>query len=131
MINQTPDVVWPEEYEKKLKQVEKAKAALSKAEKALEEVKKRAAIKCARCGVSHAIARQEYIQTYWYVRPYGCTEGDYWNDGEAQWECPDCKFLNRFDDRKDKYTTLPNSFYRPELVALRSFFKKIVEKHDD
>ena len=47
------------------------------------------------CGRLSAIHTIEYIRTHWYVRPYSCTGGDYWNEGEGQFICPKCGYRNR------------------------------------
>lgn len=46
---------------------------------------------CKECLVHYRIKDSVYIQTHWYTRPSGCTEGDYWNEGEGLSECPKCK----------------------------------------
>lgn len=52
------------------------------------------------CGKKHRIKDLDLLVTHWYVQPYGCTDGDYWNEGEFQFVCPKTKVINRllFDD---------------------------------
>ena len=69
------------------------------------------------CGAKLPISDLEYIQTHWYTGPTGCSEGDYWNEGEGQFVCPVCGKLNRLCDR-------------PEVVALKTSFKSIKDIHD-
>lgn len=121
-MNQTPSLEWPECYRSALLAVEDAQRDLAAKLSTLAEHKKLARIICAKCSAAHGIATQEYIQTFWYTPPHGCTGGDYWNAGEANWCCPSCGFTNRFDDKKDKYSTMENPFYRPEIVALKQYF---------
>lgn len=47
------------------------------------------------CGKEHIIRDCEAYQTHWYTPPRGCTEGDYWNEGELQIVCPDTGHRNR------------------------------------
>jgi len=56
---------------------------------------RRVSVKCHECGATHAIGALTYIQTHWYVRPSGCTDGDYYNNGEGKWDCPACGLVNR------------------------------------
>lgn len=84
--------------------VDRARAALAKAETNLGDVRKRRKIGCS-CGKKHAIGTLELLITHWYVSPYGCTDGDYWNEGEWQFVCPSSGARNRlmFDDYSVKY----------------------------
>ena len=130
MKPQTPDVCWHPLYARAAKRVEACENALAKARQALDGVRQKSEIRCCSCSECYPITTQTYIQTHWYTSPRGCTGGDYWNLGEAQWKCPKCGFVNRFDDRKDKYVSMPNEFYRPELVALKQFFKEVVNVYE-
>ena len=69
------------------------------------------------CGATLPISDLEYIQTYWYTGPTGCSEGDYWKEGEGQFVCPECGKLNRLYDR-------------PEVAALKTSFKSIKDIHE-
>ena len=75
------------------------------------------------CGKKTQIRNVILIQTYWYTHPYGCTGGDYWSEGELQFDCPKCGKRNRIgvcnDDEKEKWE------------ALKHLFKKIVTSHDE
>lgn len=53
-----------------------------------------------------------YIQTHWYTEPYSCAGGDYWNEGEGQFNCPKCGVLNRL-------------YERPEVEKMKYIFKEI------
>lgn len=127
MQKQVPEVVWPVGYTTAVRSVERARAALEKAQTALDAVRKNAAIRCAKCEAIHPIAEQTYIQTHWYTSPYGCNGGDYWNLGEGQWICPSCGFYNRFEDCTERACKL---FYKPEIVALKKFFAKVEDRFD-
>jgi hypothetical protein len=69
------------------------------------------------CGKRTRVRDLVYIQTHWYIHPYGCTEGDYWNKGEGQFDCPKCGNRNRL-------------YNRPEVEALRRFFVSIEKVYD-
>ncbi len=69
------------------------------------------------CGKCTQIGKLTYIQTYWYVEPYSCTGGDYWRQGEGQFECTKCGYLNRL-------------YKRPEVEKLKHHFKEIVKRCD-
>ena len=69
------------------------------------------------CGKKTKIKDLSYIQTHYYVPPSGCTDGAFWAEGDGQFVCPKCDHVNRLYDR-------------PELRALRSYFKEIISKHD-
>jgi len=125
MRSQTPDIVYAEGRSEALVELERIQAMLSTAKANLELIDARSSIKCCSCSATHLIATQEYIQTHWYTSSHGCTGGDYWNTGEGNWRCPSCGFLNRFDAEKDKYATIPNSFYRPEIVSLKNKFGRV------
>ena len=43
----------------------------------------------------HKIKDCVAIQTHWYTEPSGCTEGDYWNQGEINIICPETNHRNR------------------------------------
>lgn len=68
------------------------------------------------CDKASRIGELEFIQSRWYVRPYGCSEGDYWKEGEGQWECVHCGHLNRIFD--------------PDIMALKYLFKSHIVKDD-
>ena len=67
------------------------------------------------CSRAFAVGELEYIQTLGYVRPSGCTDGDYWVDSQAEWECPVCRHRNRLYDK-------------PDVVALKCLFKSVREE---
>jgi hypothetical protein len=85
-------------------EVRRARKALAKAERDLGGERARRRILCS-CGKYHAINSLELIVTHFYVDPYGCTDGDYWVEGEWQFLCPRSGMRNRlmFDDYKVKW----------------------------
>lgn len=67
------------------------------------------------CGSMLRVADTDFIQTYWYESPHGCTGGDNWWPGEGVAVCGHCGKRNR----------LYNS---PELMALKPYFKSVTRE---
>lgn len=61
------------------------------------------------CGAEFPINEITYIATHWYTRPSGCTDGDYWTEGEGMFICPSCAHRNRLFDR-EHYQKLKGRF---------------------
>ena len=87
-----------------LAKVKAAQKALDKAQAGLRAERASRLILCS-CGKRHRINSLTLIVTHWYVEPHGCTGGDYWREGEWQFECPATKLRNRlmFNDWKVEY----------------------------
>lgn len=95
-------------------EVEKAKKVIASRAQARDEQIRNSLLEC-KCGSLFKIDTIEYIQTHYYVTPYSCTGGDYWNQDEGQWKCPTCNFTNRLiGEAKD-------------IVKLKYHFKSIKE----
>jgi len=122
---QSPDVIYHADREKAAKNVQAAQAALDKRKSLLAQVDAKSSIVCCACHSVFPISTQVYIQTHWYTRPHGCNGGDYWNEGEGNWKCPDCGFKNRFDSKAGGWMG------RPELVALKGKFAFVRECYCD
>jgi rubrerythrin len=86
-------------------------------EKKIEGEQSKILIDCTSCHAQHAIGDLVYIQTHWYVHPYSCTGGDYWNEGEGNFKCPACNAINRL-------------YNREEYQKLKHRFKEIVKTHE-
>jgi hypothetical protein len=69
------------------------------------------------CGALHPIKDLTYIQTHWYVSPYGCTGGGYWNEGEGAFVCPTCGHRNRL-------------YASPAVEKLKPYFKTVEKEYD-
>lgn len=95
----------------KQKQVEKIQQSIN-------ELLKKTQVTCKGCGVTHEINQLTYIQSHWYVHPYSCTGGDYWNQGEGGWRCPLCRTHHRL-------------YKNPEIEALKRFFKDVENEYKD
>jgi len=85
-------------------------AVLRSQEKTLLERKK---IKCPRCGTYHTISKTVLFQEHFYVRPHGCTGGDYWNDAEIGFVCTKC----------DNFIT---DYHNPKIKELKHLFENII-----
>lgn len=81
-----------------------------------DDLKKQTVLTCPNCDEDEQIQNLTYIQTHWYTPPRGCTEGDYWNEGEGQYECPHCKNRLRL-------------YKAPHIEAMKKLFKEIVKEH--
>jgi len=103
----------------KLEQVEQE---ISKLQKERTNLLRQTVAKCSHCGKGTTIAKLTFIQTKWYVPPRGCSEGDYWEDDEGQWQCPHCEHIVRLID--------PNPQAKL-LVERKHYFKDIKVKHKD
>lgn len=77
----------------------KALEASAKREKELEAqvrtLRSQRTVLCASCAEEHQICTLDLIRTHWYVQPSGCTDGDYWREGEWQFICPSTSVRNR------------------------------------
>ena len=106
------------ELEKAQRKVVRAREKLEAAEDAVNTILCRTQLACYWCKAIHEIFKLIYIQEYLYVRPYGCTEGDYWRAGEGLFDCPSCGKRNRLYDR-------------PEIMSLKRLFKEIQDQRDE
>jgi hypothetical protein len=79
--------------------IERTKQRMNHLESLRDGLLKKTLITCHNCGANHEIGSIPYIQTHWYVEPYGCTGGDYYKTGEGKWDCPGCGFTNRLYDK--------------------------------
>lgn len=84
--------------------------AMTRLDNRISSAKKLIEIDCVFCKTLHKIGELTYIQTHWYTPPRGCTEGDYWNEGEGEFKCPSCGQLNRMTYRKPEFEKLKYSF---------------------
>ena len=91
---------------------------------------------CAACKSPHVIKDCHAIQTHWYVEPSGCSDGDYWNEGELQILCPTTGVRNRllFPSQRDMDWERRKQFaYSAELQFKRMYkrlFKSVTEEHE-
>jgi hypothetical protein len=68
------------------------------------------------CGKATKIGKLVFYQQHWYVKPSGCTDGDYWVEDDGHWVCPSCLHVNRmYEDKK--------------LLKLKYLFLKVEDEH--
>jgi len=69
------------------------------------------------CGKSSEIGKLTFIRLLHYVRPYGCTGGDYWqaDEKDALFVCPHCGYTNRL-------------YGEPDVLKLREYFAKTEDR---
>lgn len=75
-------------------------------------------VTCASCGKRHNIETLNYVQNYWYERPWGCTGGATWHtsDSDSGFVCT-CGIRNRL---------LPGRVHKA-----KHRFAKIVDEYGD
>lgn len=114
------------------KYAEKVQAYVQALEKADEKLKK--FIPCAKCKKRCLIANTVLYQTHWYTPPRGCTEGDYWNEGECQFVCHHCGTRNRllfeqsYDYKLHCSVSPQNDTFR---WTYRNLFKEVKDVYDE
>lgn len=100
-----------------LKEIEEWLARHHDLKETIDEMRRKAIgrkkLKCGSCGKATEIGKLTYIQTRWYVQPYSCNGGDYWKDGEGQYDCPKCGKRMRL-------------YQLPEIEALKFMFGDLV-----
>jgi len=116
-----PQLIYRSDRDTIIQAVHKAYQEYNRLLSELKDCESGAKIVCPSCNCSYLVSTQIYIQTHWYVEPHGCTEGDYWNMGEAKWKCPSCEVFWRFNSSNEAWIG------NLELVALKRRFNKVVE----
>ena len=116
--------------EKQLKKLEEEKNQIMER---IDERNSKRKIECRACESAHQIKDLELIQTQEYVKPSGCTDGDYYIDGEMQYICPKTRIINRilFDnsdvewEERKKYENNPEKQFKRMYSSL---FEEISEE---
>ncbi len=93
-------------------------------------------IRCNGCEDSHKIGDLAAIQTHWYTPPRGCTEGDYWGEGELQFICPETGIINRllfnnYDvpwEERGKYSNNPGEQFKRNYKKL---FREVKDSYGE
>lgn len=123
---------------KEVAAVERARTQLAEAHTALNEKRKRRKIACGGCTKLHAIGKLELLITHFYIQPQGCSEGDYWLEGEWQFVCPLTCARNRllFDDYNVRYEDRDKIYIAAEptfKMIYRGLFasRRDIHKDDD
>ncbi len=96
---------------------------------------KKKKIDCYGCQEAHKIGDLTAIQTHWYTPPMGCTEGDFWNEGELQFICPETGNINRllFDNQDVPYEEREDYANDPEEQFKRNYkqlFREVKDSYD-
>lgn len=82
---------------------------------------------CPKCETQHEIKDLTYICTHFYVAPSGCTDGDYWCEGEGNTFCTNCEIRIRFlchdYDENDRQLDHP-------FTKMKDCFDDIIEEHE-
>jgi hypothetical protein len=114
---------------KKISELESELTNLKQQEKQINSRKK---FLCA-CNKMHSIRECGVIQTHWYVPPRGCSEGDYYNEGELQIVCPTTGTRNRV--LFNIPYSLRDSFdYNPETKfknKYKSLFNTMIDEYEE
>lgn len=100
------------------RKIERATNRVKELNALLDDILRVTIIECGGCHTEHRICNLTYIQTHWYVQPFGCSGGDYWYEGEGQIECPNCKGILRLNKN-------------PEIVKMKRLFKDIKNEYKD
>lgn len=117
-----------ERIDSELKRLEKQKAKLSGKK---SDILRNMLVKCVNCHKQSKICEWTFVQKYWYVRPSGCTEGDYWKHDEydtCDIMCAKCSFQNYIYNHPQKTKILQIIKDNPSF-GTNNLFKKVVESH--
>lgn len=93
--------------------------SLDKVNDLIDQEMAKVQLKCRHCKRSFPVGELTHIQTHDYIPPRGCTEGDYWIEGEGEWQCPKCK--HRRTNR---------SYFDARIQELKPYFKARIEEHE-
>ena len=113
-------------------------AEVDKIDITLEKLKGNRTLLCG-CGKKHKIKELTLMRDHWYVEPYSCSAGDYYNEGEKSFLClDDPSVRNRIFDNNWKYKVsysnrdkLCNDIIEQFMREYRSNFKELIEVYDD
>lgn len=84
--------------------------------KDLLEEKKNRKVACGNCSKLMRIGALDITDVYGYIRPSGCTGGDYWTHGYYEFKCPHCKGMYRLGKMSFEYKEEDGEMYlRQEL----------------
>lgn len=114
-------------------ELQSAIKVLRVAEQAVREHRALKTIRCRACANYHAIKDMRLIVTHWYVSPYGCSGGDYWDEGEWHAVCPTTETRNRllFNDRYEDRKTIGKGAEVTFKHIYRGLFKESQNEYKD
>lgn len=86
-------------------------------------------IRCMMCSRRSRLSSWVFIQDQWYVRPYSCTDGDYWSPSATEVchiVCPKCSKENYLynHSQRDRIVELIDS----HQFAKTDLFKEVEER---
>lgn len=89
----------------------------------LNKIRSKRSILCGSCGHANRICDTVLMRTKYYVPPRGCSEGDYWLEGEWQFSCQGCSKINRcfFDgplrkEREDLFKSIYKDLFKSSFA---------------
>jgi len=91
----------------------------------LDIIRANRTFKCVACGKRHKIKDCEVIQTHWYVKPSGCTDGGYWNESDLMILCPTSPVRNRV------YFPSPIGLQYEFTYLYKHLFKKVIDEYEN
>lgn len=112
-------------------------AEIEKINTRLDKLKGHKTLKCF-CGKKHKIQDLTLLVDYWYTEPYSCTGGDYYNEGEKAFVCPDnLDVKNRLFDNDweykvtyDKRSEFQNNIIKQFMREYQHKFKEQIDVYD-
>jgi rubrerythrin len=110
------------------KRLEELRAEIDQIRARNKKAKARKMLTCGWCGARRRVSSLKLIQTYFYIEPYSCTGGDYWKEGEKQYECPSCGKLMR-DPGKDREYVLEGRQWDPKIGELAKHFGSVEREY--
>lgn len=89
-------------------------------------------LKCQECSKTSSLGEWDFVQDHWYVRPHGCTGGDYWKSHEVQTchiVCPKCRKMNYIYNHpaRERLVELSNIFG----LRFTKLFAQVWDKHGE
>lgn len=101
-------LVFPDTVVEQIKALDTQIAELTAQREALQKQRR---VTCVFCKAQHAIGDLVYNQTH--------TGGDYWKEGEGQFDCPSCQRTNRMLDFHG----------HEELPKLKWYFREVIKTY--
>ena len=99
-------------------EIEQAEKEIDALQNRIKELKGKFKYKCPNCKKMSMLKKTDSVQHHFYVEPYGCTGGDYWNTAGVSWTCPKCESKLR-----------PSYGERDEWQSISSYFKSKTDEH--
>ncbi|MBI2063960.1 MAG: hypothetical protein HYT65_03145 [Candidatus Yanofskybacteria bacterium] len=111
------------------RKLDKLNADKSEVLKQKLEAIQRILVKCVKCHKKSRLGAWSFVQGRWYVEPYSCTGGDYWNFNKTETchiTCPKCGDENYIYNhpQKNKIVELVDGHH----FSTEKIFKGVTEK---